>query len=230
MSKILLIIPCYNEEKSIVSVINQIRKYSCMDYIVVNDGSTDETESILKQNKIAHVTHLVNCGLATAFCTGIRYALNSEIEYDAVCQIDADGQHNIQYIKDMVKILEQGEDIVIGSRYVDSNVKEKSILKRWSRKLISFCIKIHTGKYIADPTSGMRMYSKRVYEMFEKDYNLKPEPDGLVYFLKHGYSVKEMMVKMNEREYGESYLTVGTSIKYMINIIGSIVLFQWWRK
>lgn len=228
---ILLIIPCYNEKNSIIQVIKEIRQLRDQyDYIVIDDGSTDGTKKVLEDNEINHVSHMINCGLTTAFKTGIRYAMNSSIHYDAVCQFDADGQHVAKYLEKIKEKIEEGEDISIGSRYLQSSLSDESVIKRVSRKLISLCIKIYTGKKIFDPTSGMRMYKDSVYGKFIDDVNLTPEPDGLVYFLMHGYGIEEVGVEMNERTQGTSYLTLGNAIKYMINMIGSILMFQWWRK
>lgn len=233
-TKILLIIPCFNERDNICQVIESIhacdpeRKY--YDYIVVNDGSVDGTDSVLEKNKINHITHLVNCGLNTAFKSGCRYAIDSEVHYDAVCQFDADGQHLADNLDKLRQVLEEKTaDVVIGSRYLEGNSSGSNKMKGISRKMITGCIRLFTGVKIADPTSGMRMYRDTVYPLFVDDINLNPEPDGLVYFLKRGFVVQEVPVEMNERLNGKSYLTIGAAINYMINIIGSIIIFQWWR-
>ena len=92
--------------------------------------------------------------------------------------------------------------------------------------LISFCIKITTGKTIKDPTSGMRAYNKRAIEEFVKNKSLTPEPDTLVYMMKKGMKVKEIQVEMSEREFGESYLKPLKAMEYMLNMVFSILFIR----
>ena len=231
--KLLLIIPCYNEEKNILKVITEIRnKYCEYDYIVINDGSSDNSEKVLRKYNINHISHLVNCGLAVTFQTGIKWALQQEVHYDAVCQFDADGQHLPYYLPQMLNTLYDTEvDIVIGSRMKKGgqNVFE-GISKRICQRILSDIIWYFTKNRITDPTSGFRMYKDTVYNIFATENIVTPEPDGIVYLLKHNFIVKEIPVQMKEREYGESYLTITKAIKYMANIISSIIFIQWWKK
>lgn len=229
--KVLLIIPCYNEKDSIIEVVKNIKeKFPRYDYIVINDGSTDNTGELLTENNINHIEHKINCGLATAFRTGIVYAESGGVHYDAVCQFDADGQHLPDYIEDMIAAMEEENlDIVIGSRFLKA-VEKESMLKKIGRKFISAIIFILTGTKLSDPTSGMRLYKDTIWKLFLKDESLAPEPDTLVYFLRKKYRVQEVAVKMNERVAGESYLTATKSIKYMIHVVSSMLFIQWWRK
>lgn len=97
-------------------------------------------------------------------------------------------------------------------------------------RLISFCIKCMTGKTINDPTSGFRAYNKKCILDYALDMNNPPEPDTLVYMLKKGRIIEEIQVSMNEREFGESYLNLANTIKYMSRMIISIFLIQPFRK
>lgn len=228
--KILLVIPCYNEEGNILMVVNEIRReLENIDYIVIDDGSTDNTNGILKKNGINHISLPVNCGLKAAFQTGIQWAMGQPVHYDAICQFDADGQHIPKYILEMQEVMEKLEaDVVIGSRYKNCDT-DGNIKKRLGRVAIIKLIYILTKKRITDPTSGLRMYKDTVYPFFIEDDNIGPEPDSIVYFLKKKYRVVEIAVKMNERIFGESYLTISESLKYMFNILSSILFLQWWR-
>ena len=117
MSKLLIVIPAYNEEANIVKVVNGIVKnYPQYDYVVVNDGSRDKTAAICREHGFRLIDLPVNLGLAGAFQTGLRYA--AENGYDCAMQLDADGQHRPEYIAAMLKELESGADIVIGSRFL----------------------------------------------------------------------------------------------------------------
>lgn len=230
--KLLLIIPCYNEEKNILRVVKEIEdRFPEYDYIVVNDGSADNTKKVLEEHHINHISHPINCGLAITFQTGVCWALRQKEHYDAVCQFDADGQHLPDHLPQMLEVMYQEDiDIVIGSRYTGGRKSQNdNVNKKVCRKIISGVIRCLAGSRITDPTSGLRMYRDSVYRLFVEDNIVAPEPDTIVYFLKHQYKVKEIAVEMREREYGESYLTVPKAIQYIFNTISSMILIQWWR-
>ena len=96
--------------------------------------------------------------------------------------------------------------------------------------LISWAIRLTTGQPICDPTSGMRMFNRRLLEEFAQNLNYGPEPDTISYLIKNGAVVKEVQVKMAERTAGESYLNFARSVQYMIKMGLSILLIQWFRK
>lgn len=230
-SNVLLIVPAYNEEDNILQVVTEIENEG-YDYIVINDGSTDNTETVLQKNNIPHITNLRNLGLSGAFRMGVRYAIYRG-GYEAVCQFDGDGQHIAsQIIKLRERMMRSNADVVIGSRYVGKEAASNrdGRIKRITRKYISFIIWIFTKRWIDDPTSGMRMYSKKVYPRFANDFNLAPEPDGMVFFFRSGYCVMEEPVIMRERQSGESYLNLHNAIRYMIRVTSSILIFQWRRE
>lgn len=157
--KLLIVIPAYNERENIERVVDNL-KANCpqCDYIVVNDGSKDNTRSVCREKGYNLIDLPVNLGLAGAFQTGLRYAKIKD--YDAVLQFDADGQHLPQYIQAMVECMETyNSDIVIGSRFV--NVKKPKSLRMVGSYLISRAMKLTTGKKISDPTSGMRLFKDR---------------------------------------------------------------------
>ena len=97
-------------------------------------------------------------------------------------------------------------------------------------RIISFFIKLTTGKSIKDPTSGMRAFNKKCIDELVTNMNLPPEPDTLVYMIKNGMKVKEVQVEMSEREFGTSYLNAWKSIEYMLNVVISIIFVQAFRK
>ena len=99
-NKILVVIPAYNEGKSIKRVIDNLKEnYSNYDYVIVNDGSKDDTIKICKENHYNYIDLPVNLGLAGAFQTGLKYAYAMGYEY--AIQYDGDGQHRAEYIKEM---------------------------------------------------------------------------------------------------------------------------------
>ncbi|MBR2562490.1 MAG: glycosyltransferase family 2 protein [Eubacterium sp.] len=228
MLKILLIIPAYNEEKSIVRVVEKIRvEFPDYDYVVINDGSTDDTLRICREHGYSVISHPVNLGLAGAFQTGMKYACLHH--YDAAMQFDADGQHQPEYVEKLIRKMESdSDDIVIGSRFVDK-AKGKS-LRMLGNTLLSWAIRLTTGQKISDPTSGMRLYGKTVMQEFAEELNYGPESDTIAFLIKKGAKVGETQVEMKERTEGTSYLTLSKSISYMTRMLVSILLIQGFRK
>ena len=227
MAKLLIIIPAYNEESNIERVVNDLTtRYPQYDYVVVNDGSRDKTAAICRANGYRLIDLPVNLGLAGAFQTGLRYAADNG--YDCAMQLDADGQHRPEYIAPMLAELEEGADIVIGSRFL--TVKKPKTLRMVGSYIISWSIRLTTGRAICDPTSGMRMFNRRLLEEFAQNPNYGPEPDTISYLIKNGAVVKELQVEMAERTAGQSYLNFARSVQYMIKMGLSILLIQWFRK
>lgn len=226
--KCLIIIPAYNEEMNIERVVEQlIHDYPQYDYVVVNDGSRDSTAQICREKGYNLVDLKVNTGLAGAFQTGMKYAYMKG--YDCAIQYDGDGQHNPDNIADMIAMMEEKNlDIVIGSRFVS---QKKPISPRMiGNTLIEGCILLTTGKLIHDPTSGMRLFNKRMIRKLARNMNYGPEPDTIAYLINCGAKVAEYQVEMNERIAGESYLNFTRTIKYMTTICCSILILQWFRK
>ena len=225
--RLLVIIPAYNEEESISSTVDELTStLPGVDYVVVNDGSKDGTERICLEHGYNYVSLPVNSGLTVGFQTGMKYALRNG--YDCALQFDADGQHRPEYISKMLDLaVAEDVDIVIGSRFVNK-CKEVSARMLGSR-IITVAIKLTTGKRVADPTSGMRMFNRKMIERFANDDSLNPEPESISYLMKKGAKVREVQVEMRERQAGESYLNIPKSIAYMARACISILFVQWFR-
>ena len=225
--KCLLIIPAYNEQDSIVRVIENLKNnFPQYDYVFFNDGSADSTPEICRAKGYELIDLPVNLGLAGAFQTGLKYAYQKG--YDYAIQFDADGQHLPQYIAPMLEKMQEGYDIVIGSRFV--NEKKPKSLRMLGSNMISLAMRITTGRKVNDPTSGMRMFNKKMIEEFALNMNYGPEPDTVSYLLKQGATIAEVQVQMEERIAGASYLTMGRSMMYMMRMLISILLIQNFRK
>lgn len=224
--KVLVIIPAYNEAGNIVRVVNHLKE-TCpaADYVVINDGSRDDTARLCRENGFHLIDQPVNLGLAGTFQTGMKYAY--EHDYDAAVQFDGDGQHRPEYIEAMAEKIEEGADIVIGSRFVTEE-KPKSLRMFGSNILQSF-IRLTTGANIKDPTSGMRMYSRRIIKVLAGNMNMGPEPDTVAHLIRSGAKCEEIQVVMDERIFGESYLNLKASVKYMAVMSISILLIGCFR-
>ena len=230
MSKVLIIIPAYNEEDNILNVYNSIIDYNKKnktnyDIIVINDGSKDKTEQILIDNKIPHIRLLNNLGIGGAVQTGYKYAFDNN--YDIAVQFDGDGQHDINYVKKITKPIIDGEcDMCIGSRFIkkEHNNFKSSLSRRIGIRIISSVIKFKTKKKIYDTTSGFRAINKKILALYSKDYPIDyPEPISTVNALLSGYRVGEVQVKMRPRQAGVSSISSWKSAYYMINVVLSIL-------
>lgn len=225
--KVLLIIPAYNEEESLESTISLIEeRIPDIDYLVINDGSSDDTALICRKNKYPFLDLSTNLGLAGAFQAGMKYAYRHD--YDCAIQFDADGQHLPEYVTSLIEAI-QDADIAIGSRFITD--KKPISLRMLGSAVIQFAIKITTGKTIKDPTSGMRAFNKGMIEQLAKGLNYGPEPDTVSFLIKRANAtVVEVPVKMVDRTAGESYLNPWNSVMYMLRMSISILFMQFFRK
>jgi len=227
MQKVLLIIPSYNEEKNIETVVDElITHFPELDYIVVNDGSTDRTAKICRERGYQFLNLPVNLGLAGCFQTGMKYAHRHHYPY--AIQFDGDGQHRAEYIERMRQKMDEGYDIVIGSRFL--NGEKGFSVRMLGSRLISGAIWLTTGVKVTDPTSGMRMFNHEMIKEFAVSLNYGPEPDTVSYLLKQGARVAEVPVAMGERLQGESYLKPTVAARYMLRMLISILLIQQFRR
>lgn len=225
MSKVLLIIPAYNEEESLRSLIEEI-KTVCpyVDYLVVNDCSSDDTVSLLSELGTNYITLPCNMGIGGAVQSGYRYAAQNE--YDIAIQIDGDGQHDVRFVKDMVKLIEDKQaDVVIGSRFIDKEGFQSSQARRIGIRILSMLIRLMCGAKVKDVTSGFRAVNRRFIELFAENYpDDYPEPEVIVTAKLYGAVIKELPVVMRERTTGKSSINLKRSIYYMIKVSLAIII------
>ena len=224
--KTLIIIPAYNEELNIEKTIKDITDNTDYDYVVINDGSKDNTLKILKENNYNHINLIHNLGIGGAVQTGYKYAY--ENGYDIAVQFDGDGQHDAKYISNICAPIIDGQaDMVIGTRYLDKSASEfkSTFMRRLGSNIISFCIKLCTKNKITDPTSGFRAINKEIIEEFAKDYPTEyPEPESTTCMLKKGYKVIEIPVNMKERIGGKSSIRLFKTVDYMFKVCITIII------
>lgn len=159
----LIIIPAYNEEKVVEEVIKELPKEVLgkrLDYLVINDGSTDKTAEVLKMINANFVSHPINRGLGAALGTGLEYARNKN--YDFAITLDADGQHDPKEIGNLIKpILEDKDDFVIGTRIYKKGMPLTRKVLTFMASLATFTF---TGVWTTDSQSGFRAFSKNAIE------------------------------------------------------------------
>ena len=226
MNEVLVIIPAYNEEANIGRVAeNLVRNHPELDYVIVNDGSADRTAEICRENGYCLLDLPVNLGLAGAFQAGMKYA--DRKGYRFAVQFDGDGQHRAEYIGPMREKMEEGYNIVIASRFVTE--KKPHSMRMLGSRIIAAAIRLSSGASIADPTSGMRMYDRRMIHLFANQINYPPEPDTVSWLVKNGAKVAEVQAYMDERTAGVSYLTPLNAVRYMTRTLISILFIQSFR-
>ena len=224
--KVLVIIPAYNEEANIDSVVRNITvNHSEYDYVVINDGSRDETQSICMRQGYNHINLPLNLGIGGAVQTGYAYA--NQHNYEITIQMDGDGQHDPMYITSLIKpIIDGNADMVIGSRFLEKEGFQTSFMRRFGIKILRIIIWICCGYRVRDATSGFRASSKRLTHFFCNNYaHDYPEPEAIVSAVLNGYSVIEVPVKMNERRAGISSINGFKSVHYMLKV-GLTLLFN----
>ena len=230
--KVAVIIPCFNEQDCIVSVIDDIiantPKGEDWSIIVVNDCSTDGTLKVLHADGRAIVLDLpCNQGVGAAVQTGFKYAARNGFDY--ALKFDGDGQHRADNIKVLLKPLKDKEaDFVIASRFInDDNVGFKStFLRRAGINFFRIFIKIFSGFAPTDATSGFRAYNEKALKFATLHYpNFDyPEPEEIVLMKKNGFKIKEVCSEMRERQGGVSSINPLKSVYYMIKVAFAILM------
>lgn len=223
--KCLVIIPAYNEAENIRDLLTRIKnlKDPQIDMLVINDKSTDETSEICDDEGVKVINLPCNLGIGGAVQTGYKYAKKNL--YDIAIQVDGDGQHNPEYIHELIKpILLNEADMSIGSRYINKQGFQSTRLRRIGIGYFSKLLQIVINNKITDPTSGFRACNSKIIETFSVHYPTDyPEPESIVTVHRKGFKVKEVPVIMNERIGGVSSITSLKSVYYMVKVSFAII-------
>lgn len=222
----MVIIPAYNEENNLESLIKSIKSLDNphLEFIVINDCSSDRTAFVCKSLNIPVVNLPCNLGIGGAVQTGYKYAYHHH--FDIAIQVDGDGQHKPQYIEDIIQpLLEDNADLVIGSRYIKKEGFQSTFLRRVGISYFSKLLLFLTGQLITDPTSGFRACNRKVIELFAKRYPVDyPEPESIMYLKRNSLRVLEIPVTMEHRANGVSSITSLKSVYYMIKVSAAILI------
>ncbi len=225
--KTLVIIPCYNEEESVINFINDLKeKASFAHYIIINDSSTDKTLDLLKEHNLNYINNPINLGIGGGVQAGYIYA--KENNYDIAVQMDGDGQHLPEYLKAVCQPIIDGEaNMSIGSRFIDKKGFQTSFLRRLGINIISSLIFVLTQKKVRDVTSGFRACDKELIDFFSNNYaDDYPEPEAIMECLMNNYTIKEVSVQMQERQGGVSSIRSIKSVYYMVKVCLSLFIHR----
>ena len=218
MPRTIVVIPAHNERKKIHSLVKKIRE---MEYpvLVVDDCSSDDTYELAESAGAVVLRHPINMGYGVALQTGYKYALSHG--YDYVAQLDGDGQHEPRYIPDVLKpVIDREADFCIGSRFLGLGDYRPSCLRKIGIMFFRTIIKILTGKYVSDPTSGFQAMNRKVFaylsmDSFPDDY---PDADVIYMLLSAGACMKEVPVEMGYNNERSMHEKLTSNIYYVIKI------------
>jgi len=218
----LAIVPAFNEEVTVATVIGRIREARPdFDVLVVDDGSFDDTAALAEHAGARVLRHTYNLGIGGAVQSGFLFA--REQGYDHVVQVDGDGQHEPADIDRLFAAMDEDPtvDVVCGSRFLSADMRYPSPISRRTgihvfAKLLSMLVE---GR-VSDPTSGFRLYNRRAISLFARDYPHDfPEVEAVLMLHHHRLRMREVPVRMYARGGGASSLNAGKSAYYMVKVL-----------
>lgn len=231
--RILVIIPCYNEERAIAGVVQALvavraREQYRLDILVVNDCSTDRSVEVIRTLPCLLLNLPVNLGIGGAMHSGYRYAYGQG--YDIAVQMDGDGQHPAEELPNVLRpILQQEADIAIGSRFLQREGFQSSFTRRLGIRYFRWLNQLLIGKVVHDSTSGFRAFGRRTIQSANFHYpDEYPEPESIVQFGLEGLRICEVPVQMRQREAGVSSINTSRAFYYMVKVTLGI-LFTYFR-
>ncbi len=222
--RILIVIPCYNEEVAIGSVVKEVERERQqsglqLDALVVNDCSTDGTLTQLQMLSGCQYLNLpVNLGIGGAMQAGYRYAYRNG--YDMAVQMDGDGQHPAGELpKLLAPLLANEADVVIGSRFLERTGFQSTAVRRIGINYFRWLNRWLIGQTVHDSTSGFRAFNRRTLAIVDRYYpDEYPEPEAIVQFGLHQLRIREVPVQMRERQGGVSSINTGRAFYYMLKV------------
>lgn len=232
-NKILVIIPAYNEEKRIASVIRGVKDHLPLaEVLIVDDGSHDKTRWAVIEAGAKVLSHPMNLGYGAALQTGYKFALDKG--YEAIVQMDGDGQHDPSFVPELFGVVQRGEaDVVIGSRFLETRstiladkIYQAPFIRRLGMRVFGTITSLIIQQKITDSTSGYQAMNCKVLEWvssdkFPWDY---PDADVLIMLHRAGFRIKEVPVHMFENRDGKSMHSGWRPIYYVFKMFLSIMV------
>ena len=224
--RVLIVIPAWNEAARLGPVLAAVRaRHPDLGVVVVNDGSTDATAAVTRAAGVSVLTHPFNMGYGAALQTGYLYALRHG--YEAVIQLDADGQHAVESVQTLLDGIRQGgADVVLGSRFLAPGRYRHP----WLRRIGAFAFNRLTsrliGQPITDSTSGFLALSRAAVTFAAGDhfpYDF-PDANALIMFRRAGLRVREVPVRMNPQGGGTSMHRGFRPLYYLFFMAMSLII------
>lgn len=221
----LVIVPAFNEARNLPAVIASLRAAApeC-DVCVVDDGSLDDSAQVARQSGVTVLQLPLNLGIGGAVQTGYLWAQRHG--YDVAIQIDGDGQHDPRFIADVLAPLaSQQADVVIGSRFLSEGGFRSSAGRRAGIRYLAWVLLIRCGARVTDPTSGFRAAGRKALELFARFYPSDyPEPEAIALARRHSLVVRDVPVRMMERQHGKSSIDLWRSLYYFVKVSLSLLI------
>ncbi|MCW2884329.1 MAG: glycosyl transferase family 2 [Streptosporangiaceae bacterium] len=222
----LVVIPALNEELALPGVLAELAdQCPYADVLVVDDGSTDGTVAVARQQGIPVVRLPFNLGVGGAMRTGYRYAVQQG--YDVVVQVDADGQHDASYLQVLLDALGEA-DLVIGARFAGEGVYTAARgPRRWAMRLLAAVLSGLAHTQLTDATSGFRAAGPRAVRVFAEHYPaeyLGDTVESVVIALRSGCTVRQVPVAMRPRTVGQASQNPLRASVYLLRAIMALGL------
>ena len=204
-NKVLVIIPAFNEHETLPSTLAELHRIvPHFDVVVIDDGSCDDTADLAETNGAICVRLPFNLGIGGALRTGFRFAV--ERGYGRAIQFDADGQHDATQIEAILAPLDDGADMVIGSRFAGVGDYQVGRSRGFAMGILRWSIRRLAGQKFTDTSSGFRSFDADMLSMFATDYPIEymDSAEALVLACRAGFDVREVPVTMRERAGGQA--------------------------
>lgn len=203
--RLLIVIPALNEEDALPAVLAELRQtLPGADVVVIDDGSTDATAEVAASGGAVALRLPFNLGIGGALRTGFRYAMDNG--YRRAVQFDADGQHDPTEVKTMIDRLDDGADLVIGSRFANGETDyEVGRVRRRAMRVLGLTVRILSGQIFTDTSSGFRAFGPSALDLFARTYpvDYMESVEALVMACASGLAVVEVPVQMRIRAGGQ---------------------------
>jgi hypothetical protein len=220
------ITPCHNEEGRVGRVVQSLRRlFPAAETVVVDDCSTDASAEEAKSAGATVLPLVCNLGYGAALQTGYMYAMRSG--FDILVQLDADGQHTVESIRDLIAPVVEGKaDLALGSRHLASQSSPTPAIRRLGHRVFSLALRAFGGPGLSDPTSGFQAMNARAVQLFSDDVFPCDYPDSDVMLMAHyaGLRIIEVPVVMLARAGGKSIHSGLKPLYYGIKMLFSMII------
>jgi glycosyltransferase involved in cell wall biosynthesis len=226
MSRVVAVVPAFNEAGAIGKVVDEIREAAPgVDVVVVDDASTDDTASVAEARGATVLRLPFNVGIGGAVQTGFRFAL--EEGYELAIRLDGDGQHDARGIPRLLAPVECGEaNLVIGSRFVETGGSYRPpFARRVGIRVFARLVSLLGGQRVTDTTSGFLALDRLGIALFAAEYpHDYPEVEATLVALRSGLRLGQVQVDMRERETGSSSITFVRSLYYIVKVMLALLV------
>ena len=224
--RVLVVVPAWNEQEALPGTIADLRAQAPgVDVLIVDDGSSDATAEVARAAGAAVASLPYNLGVGGAMRTGYRYGLRHG--YDVVVQLDADGQHDARYLRQLVESLGEA-DLVIGARFAGEGEKYAvSFMRGLAMKLLAGTLSRMARTRLTDVTSGYRVANRRAVRLFAAHYPaeyLGDTVESTVIAIRSGCTVRQVPVEMRQRQGGTPSQSPIKAAIYLFRAVVALVL------